>query len=290
MSPRLAIAGLLSITLLLANGCLRAPAPTAVSGILHGEVTWDGVVHLGGDVLLAPDARVTIRPGTQVLFLPPQGYPGGLVEHPHFAGSELIVQGELRAEGTAAAPIVFRSADRQAPPGSWGAVNFEGGTGLFAFCVFRQADSAIHSRESRVTVTESLFEDNLVGLRFHSSAIVAEHNLWRRNGAAIRFHFGDPVIRSNRFEENRTHLFVTASPRNYQFTDNIFGAAEEYQVVLGEDVPDDVVLAGNYWGTAPTGEIVTRIFDGRRAPYLGRVQLEPRRSAPLAGAGPAWIR
>jgi hypothetical protein len=291
MSLRSITAGLLTMVSLLAAGCLAVPSTVLVSGVLHGDLQWEGEVRLAGDVLLAPDARLTIRPGTQVLFLPPGGFPGGLTEHPHFAGSELIIQGHLRAEGTADAPIVFRAANPAAAAGSWGALNLEeGGEGYFSHCIFRQADSAIHGSESSIVVTESLFENNLVGLRFHSSAVLATHNLWRNNGTAIRFHFGAPEISGNRCEGNRRNLFVTAHPTDYRIENNLFGKAAEYQVVLGEEVPDDFLLARNAWETTSLAELQSEMYDGRQVTYLGKVLVEPLLLAPPEGVGPSWIR
>ena len=291
MLPRIPIFLLLLCAGLLLGGCRTVPRSAAVTGVLSGELVWAGEVYLAGDVILAPEARLTIRPGTTVYFLPPSGAPGGLTEHPHFPGSELIVQGQLSAVGTADAPIRFVAADQQAPAGSWGALNFEAGAeGAFAYCLFRQADSAIHSRDSRVAIEESLFEENLVGIRFHSSDMRIEHNLLRNNKIAIRFHFGAPEVRHNRFASNRVNLFITAHPRDYLFANNQFGTPFEYQVVLGEEVPEDVNLAGNAWdGVAP--EVLTeRLFDGRSVPYLGTVQVEPLLATPPDGAGTAWIR
>lgn len=282
----------LVVAALLISGCLRPLSPhPVVVGELHGDLTWSGEVFIGGDVTLAADARLTILPGTIVRFLPPAGYPGGESDHPHFPGSELNVHGVLTAIGTPAAPVVFAAADLAAPPGSWGAINFaEGAQGTFRCCVFRQADSAIHCREATVEVTESLFENNQVGIRFHTSKMTIEHNLLRGNETGIRFHFGAPVVRGNRFEQNRVNLFVTAHPRDYLFEGNRFGAPQEYQVVLGEEVMEDVRLANNDWGGAPAAAVVERFFDGRRTAYLGRVLIEPVLVAPPAGAGPSWIR
>jgi hypothetical protein len=197
----------------------------------------------------------------------------------------------LTAVGTAEAPILFAAADVSAPPGSWGAVNFaEGSAGTFRYCVFRQADSAVHCREATVEVAESLFENNLVGIRFHTSTMRIERNLLRDNGTGIRFHFGAPIVRHNHFEQNKINLFVTAHPQDYLFENNRFDVPRDYQVVLGEEVPEDVLLANNDWGGLPAPAVFELVFDGHRTPYLGRVQIEPILTVPLDEAGPTWIR
>jgi hypothetical protein len=224
-----------------------------------------------------------------VRFLSADAGPGGLVEHPHFPGSELIVKGEMHAVGTPAEPIIFESADADAQPGAWGAINLEGSReAVFEYCVFRQADSAVHSRDSQVYIEQSLFEDNLVAIRFHDSDILIEHNLLRNNQAAIRFHFGSPVICENAFLGNDVNLFITAHPRDYHIENNSFGAPGEYHVIFGEEVPEDVNLARNFW-VQPEGSTLEQVFyDGRRTPYLGRVMVEPMRMAPSALAGLSW--
>jgi len=283
---------LLCASLLLVGGCLRtSPQPVVVSGVLNGEQVWSGEVLLSGDVTLAPGARLTLLPGTTVYFLPSPGSSGSYTEHPYFAGSELIVQGQLVAVGTPAAPVRFLAEDADAPAGSWGALNFENGArGTFAYCIFRQADSAIHSRDSQVSISESLFEDNLVGIRFHSSAMRIERNLLQGNGVAIRFHFGAPTVTDNMFRSNRVNLFITAAPRDYHFARNFFGAAREYQVVLGEEVPEDVELGGNAWEGLAADNPGACCFDGRTAAYLGKLLFEPVLPTVPEDAGPTWIR
>jgi len=277
------------ILLLSLEGCLRAPRP--IVGVLQGDHVWTGRVHLAGDVILAAGSRLTILPGTEVVFLPPGDAPGGLVEHPHFPGSELIVKGELFAAGKPDQPILFRAADPAAPAGSWGAINLEGSReSLFRYCVFTQADSAIHSRDSRVTIEESRFEGNRVGIRFHSSEILIEHNSLVANDVGIRFHFGAPVICENRFTDNRANLFVTAHPQDYRIENNHFDPAGDYQVILGEEVPEDVDLRRNYWPVQDLRQLETRMFDGRRESHLGRVLLDPMLTAPPRQAGPTWNR
>lgn len=288
----LLLLGLITAAMPPVSGCLPRPAPpVVVAGELHGDLTWAGEVLIGGDVTLAAGSRLTILPGTVVRFLAAADPVGGAGDHPHFPGHELNVAGTLSAVGTAAAPITFAAADDQAPAGSWGAVNFaEGSQGWFRHCIFRQADSAIHGREATIEVAESLIEDNLVGIRFHTSAMRIEHNLLRRNETAIRFHYGAPVVRDNRFEENRVNLFITAHPLDYLFARNHFGRAAEYQVVLGEDVPEDVALSGNRWDDGSAAAVLERVFDGRRVSYLGRVQVEPLLETIPEGSGPSWTR
>lgn len=280
---------LLGSMLLLLASCLPGRV-REVRGVLHGDLVWQGVVQVAGDVVLAEDSHLTIRPGTQVLFLPP-GEDDLFLEHPYFPGSELIVKGRITAIGLPQAPIVFAAADPGAAAGSWGGVNIEGSPeAIFEFCLFRQADSAIHSRDAQVYIEESIFEDNLVAIRFHSTELLVEHNLLRNNQVAVRFHYGSPVICENSFADNRVNLFITSHPRDYRIENNAFGAASDYQVVFGEEVPEDVRLAGNFWEPTDAESLQATFYDGQRVDYLGRVLVDPVRTAPATRTGPSWSR
>jgi len=260
-----------------------------VSGELpHGTIHWSGRVNILGDVLIPRETHIVIEPGTDVVFLPP-GDKDFLQEHPNFVGSELIVRGSLVAEGTPEKPIQFRYVDPDGPVGSWGGVNLmEVPEARFAFCIFTQSDSALHSQESKVFIEESIFENNKVGIRFHSSEILIEHNLIRNNGAGIRFHFGAPVICNNRLENNAKGLFITSEPRDYHIRNNLFVDNRPYHVVLGEAVVDDVDLKNNSWSDIESDNFADSLFDNARDPVLGKVLINPAKSNIESHAGVSW--
>lgn len=266
-----------------------APPPKPLTGSLTGDIRWRGTVKLAGDVVLDEKSRLTIAPGTTVLFLPPPPGEDRLVDHPHFPGSELIVRGTVAAEGTPERPIVFRYLDPSAPAGSWGGINLQQSPqALFRYCRFTQADSALHSQESRLSVTESLFEGNRVALRFHTSEVLFERNLVRRNGTGVRFHFGSPVIRFNDIRENDKGFFLTSHPRDFRIEMNNVVDNRDFSVVLGEEVPEAVSMPHNWWGGVDPAWIASSFYDGRRVDYLGRVEFTPTASGPVPGAGISW--
>jgi len=284
----------LFLSMVLAALCLMLVACASkrnpvVQGVLHGELTWQGDVFVAGDVTLAEDVKLTILPGTRVRFMPADTGPDELVAHPHFPGSELIIKGQIQAVGTPAEPIVFEAVDPDATAGFWGAINLFGSQeAVFEYCIFRQANSAIHSWDSQVYIEQSLFEDNLVGIRFNESEILIEHNLLRNNHTGVRFHFGSPVICENEFVDNNVNLFVTSHPRDYRIENNSFGVPAEYHVIFGEEVPEDVNLAGNFWLHENPSAMLDSFYDGRRSPYLGKVLVEPQRASPSSQTGLSW--
>ena len=239
-------------------------------------IRWSGEVLVAQDFLVPEGSLLRIEPGTRVLFAPASSAASRRLEHPYFPGNELIVAGSIEAIGTPERPILFQSLDAGAPPGSWGAVNLEeNASGLFRYCIFRQADSALHSRSAMVEVSRSFFEHNLVGIRFNRSAILIEENHLYDNEVAIRFHQGFPVICRNRIEKNAKGLFITADPGSYRIFHNDFIASRAYQVILGASVTQDVHLEYNFWGRTQAQEISGEFFDARLDDYLGEVIFEP---------------
>lgn len=246
------------------------------SRLLTGISHWQGVVRLTGDVVVDQDAELIIEPGTQVVFAPPLANQDQYREHPYFVGSELIVRGRLSALGTRQQPIIFRAENPDAAAGSWGSVNIEDSrASRFDYCIFQQADSAVHARQSQVEIRHSVFRRNRVGVRFHDTELRVEQNLFEENDTAIRFHLGSPLIRHNLIRNNLKGLFISAEPRNYQIDQNAFIDNRPYQVSLGEGVRESVNLARNFWSEA-AGESLERLFfDGRIDEWLGRVDYLP---------------
>jgi len=262
---------------------------TSVTGVLRGNVSWQGTVFIGGDVMLEKGAKLTIAPGTEIVFLPPAPGQDIYTVSPNFPGSELIIRGTLIAEGTAAAPIFFRYVDPKASAGSWGGINLlESPETRLRQVRIIQANSAIHSHRSKVVIEESVVANNLFGLRFSSTNFLIQDNLLRENGTAIRFHFGAPVIRNNVITDNEKGIFITSYPDNYRIEGNNIVANRIYSVVLGEEVPADVRLTGNYWGTDKPEAIVTSFYDGRTDVFLGKVLFEPFEETSFSSIGVTW--
>ncbi|APG27151.1 hypothetical protein A7E78_04450 [Syntrophotalea acetylenivorans] len=232
--------------------CAISPQGRAapLSGVVSGETRWQGTVSIDGDLGLEEEARLVIAPGTEVFFLPPAEGKDLFTPRPNFPGSELIVRGTLIVEGTAEKPITFRFVDPDAPAGSWGGINLrESPEVRFRFVRITQANSAIHSHNSKAVIEASRIVNNLFGLRFNSTEFLIRNNPFRDNGTAIRFQFGAPVIRNNLITDNEKGIFITSYPSEYRIEGNNIVGNHRYAVVLGEEVPDDVQMAGNYWGT-----------------------------------------
>ncbi len=105
---------------------------TLVSGTLAGDVTWTadgGPYRLTADVTVPAGGSLSIESGTEIFGDP---------------GVSILVDGRIFAEGTAAAPVVFRAGTCD---GRWGGIGIEGTgtspasfTHVFRYCEFDFGD------------------------------------------------------------------------------------------------------------------------------------------------------
>ncbi|MBE0502472.1 MAG: hypothetical protein IBX47_13675, partial [Desulfuromonadales bacterium] len=71
---------------------------------------------------------------------------------------------------------------------------------------------------------------------------------------------------------------------------NTFEQNRYGNVILGEEVPDDFRLPGNYWGSTEPEQIAATFYDGRRDEAIGRVIFTPFLPKPAVGSGGVWSR
>lgn len=105
-----------AVASLLALLCVPGIAVGQDSGLsvrdpVDADAVWSGRVLVEQNVIVGPDATLTIRPGTEVVFAD---------------GAGLLVHGALVAEGTREQPIRFASAASQPTPGSWAGITLLG--------------------------------------------------------------------------------------------------------------------------------------------------------------------
>jgi len=277
------IAMILGGVLLALTGCLAPPVDT---NVLSGSIYWHGEVHVHGEMIIAPNAVLTIAPGTRVVF-EPHSEPLTGTRKPHeLRGSRMLVHGKIVAHGTPQKPIVFMAADPDAQPGSWGGIKIQDArSASFSYCEFSQATNALHSCRSWVSVEYSRFQNNKVAILFHDTEMLIERNLFRENGTAIYFLSGSPVICENKMTENDQGLVIADASGRYRIANNSFIDNRAYNVGLGERVRNTVDLRENYWGTTDASRVENKLFDGRHSLWSGQIVYRPMRSTPVKAPG-----
>ncbi len=271
-------------------GCAAAPAnaPDAaparatlpVRGIA-GDATWEGEVRVRGSVIVRKGATLTIRPGTIVRFEKLD------VDGDGIGDSELCVEGELIAEGTAARPILFTSAESAPAPRDWKYlfVNLSR-RAVLAHCISEYAFSGVQIHFSRASVSRCVFRNCVDGLRFSTAEGTFERNTMTGNVYGVRYEERNSkaLLRRNEITGNKVGIFcVMESPGRIVIRENRIHGNADYDFKLGNRQRADIPARANWWGTADAGAIRAKIFDRRMEPELGTVVFEPYLSAPPPG-------
>jgi hypothetical protein len=310
-------------TFLLALGCkeevIRVGPIT-----LQEDTIWRGTVVVEGDVYVPPGVVLRIMPGTKVKFRRiGKGSGKNLfgVDSPYYPQAEIIVRGRIVAEGSQDRPILFTSAERDAGPADWGAINLLGSRdNVLRHCKVLCAYNAVHGHSAEAVVEYCEFSRNGVAISFkkeyefpefpwfgQEAVLVARYNFIYKNKGGIGFRATRVLIAHNTIRDNKffglwpkedcrgevSYNDVRGSRKNiflYQLRglkiqfNNIYDS-RQYNVAVAEGQDWDVRLTQNWWGTINKRRIERLIYDAADDPGVARVIYEPylRRKVREAG-------
>lgn len=281
---------------------------------LEKDTTWQGTVLINGDIDVAPGVTLTILPGTTVKFkrideTSDQNMYG--VDTPYYPQAELIVRGRLIARGSKERTIVFTSAEIDARPADWGAINLLGGEGnVIEHCKVLFAYNGVHGHGAQATISHSEFAKNGVAISCKKeeetpgvpwfgkmSDMTITHNRFLNNKGAIGFRNSKAVVSHNLIEDNKffgifpkdevqaeiSHNEITANKKGiYLFqaqgltiTNNNIYDNIDYDVAVAEAQDFDVDARRNWFGSTDPAKIDERIFDKKDDAEMGSILIEP---------------
>ncbi len=278
------------------------------------DTTWTGVILVKGDVYVEPGVTLTIAPGTIIKFKRiDETSDQNLfdIDSPYYPQAELIIRGRLIAKGTDKEKIIFTSAEIDARPADWGAVNFLGSNdNVIKFCRFMFAYNGVHAHGSSVQISNSEFVKNGVGISFKSeeetpgvewygkrSNVQISNNIISRNKGGIGFRNSDALIMHNEISDNKffgifpkediradiSENDITGNKKGiylYQARgiilshNNIYDNVD-YNISVAEAQDYDIDARNNWFGTINRDKIEAMIFDKMEDSDLGRVEFEP---------------
>ncbi len=261
-------------------GCAVPPVPVPTVQRYHGELltvdtVWSGQVLIDGSVKIARDATLTIRPGTEVVFVRRDDDGDGLGD------GTLIVEGRLLAIGTRAAPIVFRSAAAEPQPGDWLELRVDFSREvLLRYCEIRDSAYTLHAHFTRGVIEDCTIRGNFDGSRLGQATFAFRHNLIEHNrGKGVNFRNSQVTIEKNIIRDNDSGVFLFENDRPITVRDNNFhDNLDNFR--LGDFYTGNVTLESNWWGTSDPAAANATIFDRKHDPAVGAVSIE---------VAPAWI-
>lgn len=297
----LTLASLLSWLLPISSALASSP-PTALGDIvLAADTVWSGVVTIDGVVVVGRGATLTISPGTTILFKRRD------TNHDGIGDSEIRVLGGIVAQGQAARPILFKSAEPNPAPKDWSylLIFTSGKKNRIEYCQFHDAFSGLQVHFSTADIRDCLFSDNQEGIRFGRAKLTLEHCLITRNLIGVRFTRmeGPVVIQHNEINNNQVGIFLVPSGQNIvdffepgrtgkpwneghlDISANNIRSNADYNLKLGAKQLWALKITNNWWGPLPAQKIRQTIFDRQRDPDLGRAIIEPLAKQSVIDAG-----
>ncbi len=167
--------------------------------VLAGETVWRERVEVNGVIRVPEGSRLVIQPGTVVEFGERDTNGDGIGEN------GLLIQGTIIAKGTAAAPIIFRSAGKRGHRGEWDAINIMNsatGWNLIEYCRIEDAYRGLHFHFSRAAITNSVFTNNYRGVQFQEATVLMRANRFFGNKSAVQGRDSDVTFTDNRVYDN----------------------------------------------------------------------------------------
>jgi hypothetical protein len=164
------------------------------SGPIYVDEVWSGVHHIYGDVIVSPERKLTILPGTEVIV-------DGIYGETGFFHA-LIIEGHLIAEGGSEG-ITFTSVLGE--PASWRGIYIEGES-VCTNVTIKHAERGVSVVNNAITdVVNCTFEDNFTGIHVYNSQPAVSttqfiNNLWY---AIKEDEGGRPVVINCIFSANR---------------------------------------------------------------------------------------
>lgn len=176
-----------------------APAGASAPGAplyLTEDTTWRGEVLVEGAVTVAPQATLTIEPGTVVRFR--RTVAGA------DAGPLLLVEGRLVARGTADAPVRFTSVYPDPVAGEWGGIVFLGSEkkNSLEHCLIEGAVAGVDAAFSTVSLIGTDVASCGYGGRFRDCLLTISNGSVSGSGCGLELNDSEATLRDMQLQGN----------------------------------------------------------------------------------------
>ena len=219
-----------------------------IPATIASNTAWEGEFDLDGSVTVNSGITLTISPGTSISFA---------------SGASLNVNGDLTAEGTSDAHIIFTRADTSSSSRTyWNSIYLtNGSTCSFDYIDMYGAQYGIYLNNTTGTVKRSYFDSNGWALRFqYADDACIENCQFSDNNCAMYIQYSDDVDITDNYIENSNYYGLY-----------IYGSAAELtrNTVDGTITNDGIRLIGSdlvmmYYNTHYDTEVNNTISDNNR--------------------------
>lgn len=178
------------------------PALVYRDQVLTGDVVWRGEVLVEGALTIAPQATLSVEPGTVIRF-----------RRSTSQAPVLVVQGRIVAPGSKEAPIVFTSTFAVPAPSDWQGVMLLGTEkkNIMENCRIEGSAVAFEALFSSVTLKEVRAERSGIGMRFQDALVTMEGGGAASCDTGLSFLNSEATLRNITAEGNRVGIHADHS-------------------------------------------------------------------------------
>lgn len=186
---------------------LKFPTPATLAykdETIAEDTTWSGRVSIEGALTIAPQATVTISPGTVIAFRRTAGAENAAV---------LLVQGRIVAQGTSDQPIRFTGGAGDARSSSWQGIVFLASEkkNILEQCLVDGAETGIDAAYSTLTVKNIRFSGCRTGLRAQDCLLYMRECVASKCDLGISLYDCEVEITGGSLASNRMGIYAKRS-------------------------------------------------------------------------------
>ncbi len=253
---------------------------------ITGTRNWGGTIVIAGDVFVETGGRLTIEPGTKVIFEENKDLSKSGLDKTR---SELIVKGTLIARGIPGKRITFSSQSVSPRMGDWYGIVFlhlKSGS-ILEYCLVEYAYNGITIKNSKMQVSNSEIHYNYhAGIKTEVKAKpIIKNNVISENGyAGLICELGSkPILTENLISLNRIGVvvFSLSQPNfgslvrdeNYNPGKNKILNNEEFDFYNHSN--KSISAENNAWGDKNLADIALNIYDKTDNAKYGKIDYTP---------------
>ena len=185
-------------------------------GAYSGDLVWEGIVTMAGDVLILKSGTLTIRSGTQVNIVPAEG----TKIDPEYLSSqtELLVRGKLDIQGLPEAPVRFLIVETsETEEIAWSGITLDkAAESRIRYAELERADIAVRCVASSPEIVGNRIANCRYGIvaQQQSHPKILENDLLDGEGGIFCWRGSNPYLLNNRITgHDEEAVFVDESSR-----------------------------------------------------------------------------
>jgi TonB family protein len=258
-----------------------------INGVeIAGDQRWKGTIVVRGDVVITPTGRLTIEPGTKILFEPNIDVKKDGTDKTR---SGIVVRGNLIAKGNLSEKIIFTSAAESKRMADWYGIEFlhVKTQSIIDYCIIEYAFNGILIKNSKIQVSNSIIRYNFntgILAEIKANPKIINNSITENDYAGVICRIGaQPILTNNLITLNRfgivsldisqPNLGSLNKDNNYNPGKNKILGNEEYNIYNHSS--NSILAENNAWGSKSNTSIAASNYDRGDDSKYGSIDFVP---------------